>query len=376
METTTKQVVTLDQIKVRSLPELQGWKEKQKQIVKDNPFIKIEDNKTYDEAKKNRTALVSARTDIQKQDKLIASKIKELRTQASEAAKELISITQPHEEKQQEEVKRYEAEKEAERKEKERIEQERKDAIQKSITDFYTRWKNAISEMNFSNINSTSVKLDEAIVAESEKEMEEFEMDFAEKTNLLNDQLEERVQYLTEQEEARKERERLAEERKQFEAQKQKEEEARKAREEEERKKREAEEAERKAKEEKERKAREEEENKIRAEREAEAEKIRKEREELEAEKRKIEAERKAKEEAELKAKQKAEEKAREEAEAKRLKELQPEKDKLKSYINSLNLSDDAPEVKDESLLEVLERFENELKTFKQNFLNEVEATA
>ncbi|WP_127846167.1 hypothetical protein [Psychroflexus aestuariivivens] len=236
METTAtpeikKEVITLDKVNVRNLPELQGWKQKQKQVVKNHPFVAIKDNKTYEEAKKHRTALVSARTDIQKQDKLIASKLKELRSESKKVADELIQITQPHEDKQQDEVKRYEDKKEAERKERERIERERKEAIQNKINSVYAYWKTKISQLEFENISEFEKSLENGISKQDSEEMEEFEMDWAEKKNLLKNQLEERIKYITEQEEARKERERLAEERRKFEEEKQKEEEARKARE-------------------------------------------------------------------------------------------------------------------------------------------------
>lgn len=367
------QVITLDQISVSQLPELQGWKEKQQQIVEDHPFIAIEDHKSYEEAKKHRTALVSARTDIQKQDKLIASKLKELRSEAGKVAADLIAITQPHEEKQQEEVKRYEAEREAKRLEEERIEKERKEAIQKSVVDFYNHWKKQISYANIDNLELTAKDVLKSIEEEGKKDYEEFELDFAEKCNLLRDQLEERTKYLKEQEEARKERERLAAEREAWE----KEQAEAKA-------KAEKEEADRKAREEKERAAREAEEKRIREEREAEARELARQREELEAEKTRIaeeerkrqeaiEAERKAKEEAEAKAKAEAEEKARKEAEAKRLEELMPDIEKAAAVIKSLTI-DYSPEVtiKDQAIDNLLADYVGEADLLMKKYLNKL----
>lgn len=404
MENSATEVITLDQVEVRNLPELQGWREKQQQIVKEHPFIAIEDHKTYEEAKKHRTALVSARTDIQKQDKLIASKLKELRNEAGKVAEELISITQPHEEKQQEEVKRYEAEREAKRLEEERLEQERKAAIQKSVNEFYNDWKQDIAGAEFNQLENLQTSLLSSIETESKKDFEEFELDFAEKVNLLKDQLKERAQYLKEKEEARLEAERLAAERAAFEREQA-----------EARAKAEKEEAERKAREEKERAQKELHNERLRiigpinhfgkpidldnlaefskeefktiveikcdlrkqkelaekereaeelARKKAEEEKLRKEYAAIEAEKNRlaeeerkrqeaIEAERKAKEEAEAKAKAEAEEKARKEAEAKRLKALQPDKEILKEWILSLDFTDDCEELKDSAAIEV-----------------------
>lgn len=381
---TQAQTVQLETLKVESLSELQGWKEKQQEIVKHNPFVAIEDTKTYDAAKKHRTALVSARTDVQKQEKTIASKIKDFRTKVANASKELIAITQPHEDKQQDEVKRYEAEKEAERVEKERIEQERKEAIQKGINDFYTDWKTKIQSLNFDGLESANTGLALEIEKRSENEMEEFEMDFSEKTNLLIAQLKERKIYLTEKEEARKEAEKLAAERAAFEKE-QKEAREKAAKEEAERKaKLEKEESERKAQEEKERAAREAEESKFQAQREKERAAFEKEREELEAEKQrlakeeaerlaKIEAERKSKADAEAKAKAEKEEAERKKAEEKRLKALQPDKEKIRDFIFSLRFGTEPPKVKDANSEKFLDEIQNDIEAWKNRVMEEVD---
>jgi len=115
METTEKQTVTLEKIEPRQLSELNGWREKQETLLKANPFIKIQDNKSYELAKKSRTALLRGRTEIEKQDKLIASRLQIFRKKVIEVKNELIAITLLSEQKQQDEVKRYEKIKEDER---------------------------------------------------------------------------------------------------------------------------------------------------------------------------------------------------------------------------------------------------------------------
>ena len=362
------QVIDLDNLEANLLPELQGWREKQIKVVNENPYIPIEDNSTYEEAKKARTALVTARTDVQKQEKTIASKLKAFRTKVSEASQELIDITLPHEEKQQDEVRRYEAIKEAEKAEKERIEQERKDKILGAINDTYSKWKQTVSDLKFEDLQKVKQELADAIVAKDGEELEEFEMDWAEKKNLLRNQIGEREKFLTEQEEARVERERLAEERAAFEKQQA---EARAQAEKEAKAK-----AEQEAKE---REAREAYEAKAKAEREAAEEKLRKEREELEAEKKriadveaervaKIEAERKAAEEkaAAEKAEQEAKERAK--AEAKRLEELKPDKEKALAYLNDLVFKAEPPTFKEEVVFEVVARFVNEVKAIQEAY--------
>jgi hypothetical protein len=221
----TEQLITLETLEVSMLPELQGWKEKQEAIVRENPFIAIVDNKTYEEAKKSRTVLVSARTAIEKQDKLIASKLKDVRTKAGNLSTEVISISLPHEEKQQEEVKRYEAVKETERlekekKEKERKEKERKEAIEVSIEGFYSAWKSAIESLIFEGIEAFKASFQENLDKTDVSQFEEFELQFASKVQLLKQQLEDKIQVLTDKEDQRIAAEKLAKEKADFEAEK------------------------------------------------------------------------------------------------------------------------------------------------------------
>lgn len=209
----------LETIEVSMLPELQGWREKQEAIVKENPFIEIVDNKTYEEAKKRRTTYVSARTTIEKQDKLVASKLKDVRGKVGEATKELIDITLPFEEKQQEEVRRYEAQKEAERLEKERKDQERKDEIQKRIEAIYQKEKSKVDNLTFENI--AAIGLDwELNLFQNNEDFEEFDLQFASKVQLLKQQLDDKIEVLTIKENQRIEAERLAKEKADFEAEK------------------------------------------------------------------------------------------------------------------------------------------------------------
>lgn len=210
----------LETIEVSTLPELQGWKEKQETIVLDNPFIEIIDNKTYEEAKKARTTLVSARTTIEKQDKLIASKLKDVRTKAGKFSLELVNITLPHEEKQQEEVKRYEAVKEAERVAKEKAERERKDAIEKNIESICQTAKSKIDNLNFTSIEVLKNDFENNLYKTDVSEFEEFELQFASKVQILKQQLEDKIKVVTEKENQRIEAENLAKAKADFEAEK------------------------------------------------------------------------------------------------------------------------------------------------------------
>lgn len=174
--TEKKEEFSLDTLKVSNLPELQGWKEKQEQLVKDNPYVEISDNKTYDVACKNRTALLKGRTELEKQDKLIASKLASFRKDVKTETDKLIEITKPHEEKQQEEVKRFEKIKEEEKAEKERLEKERVDKINSAIDSFETDSYLLIQKMTFETKDSVKAELNK--LANSEFDYEEFDILF------------------------------------------------------------------------------------------------------------------------------------------------------------------------------------------------------
>ncbi|TYP71521.1 hypothetical protein [Aquimarina intermedia] len=332
----TKTTLDLALLDPNKLPELQGWKDKQKKIVKENPFITIEDNKTYEEGKKRRTALVSARTSIQNQDKEIAKKIKQFRSNCIEVSNKLIAITLPHEEKQQEEVRRYEAEKEAERAEKARIEQVRKESLQKEINDFYDFHKNAIINMTFETIEKVHASFLEDAETKQETDFEEFELDLIEKINLLNSQHADRSKFLTEKEDQRKEDERLEAEKEKL------------------RIEREKFEAEQKAKNEAAEKKQKEQQAKLDAENAK-----------LEAEKKKLADEKRAQEEAKQKAQEEAERKAKEDEARKRAEALKPDKEKLVRFINSLQFAEQPPKLDNESSVEFLKELINDIDLLK-----------
>lgn len=356
----TKELIQIDQIEAQFLPELQGFREKLESLVEENPFLEIEDNKTYEEAKKRRTALVTGRTSIQNQDKLIASKIKDFRSKVSDASKELILITQPHEEKQQNEVRRYERIRAEEIIRKQKIEAERKENIKNNIEAIYNVWKVAISNLKFSETPSFS--MDDSLAEIDTDKFEEYEFDFAEKSQLLKKLLTEKMESLTITEKQRLEDERLKAERQKLE------EEKLIARE-----KYEKEETDRKKKQRLEDEKRAESQAKIDAENKKFADILAKKETEIANEKArlaKIEEVRLAKTEADKQAKIEKENKIKE---AKRVKALQPDKDKLKSIIGAINISSEIPQIKDESAKEFLSTIQSKITQLKSYLLTELE---
>lgn len=207
MENTALQ---LSDLKVSNLPELQGWKEKQEQLVLDNPYVEITDNKTYEVACKSRTALLKGRTELEKQDKLIASKLTAFRKDVKTETDTLIAITLPSEEKQQAEVKRYEGIKELERQERERIEQERIDTIKAKIDSIESESLAIIQKMTFQNIIPDTADI--GSICKQEFDFEEYDILFEQTLARIETAIKDKVDDLNEREEQRIAREQAEEE--------------------------------------------------------------------------------------------------------------------------------------------------------------------
>ncbi|MDM1548609.1 hypothetical protein HX096_12170 [Empedobacter falsenii] len=338
--------ITIKEVQTSDLININEWKAKQQKVVEENPFIEITDNASFAEAKKARTNLVSARTEIEKQDKVIASKLKELRSKTQEITAELISITKPFEEKQQEEVKRFEAIKEAEKLEKARIEQERISNIKTEISQTISSYKEQIKELKFENIESFENNFRSNLEIFNKSKFQEFVSDYETQEIEVLDFLQAKISQLRDDEVRRIEREEIEAEKKRLEEQ---------------------------------RKLDEENQAKIKAEQEAEAERIKQEQAEaqrkideerkaIEAEKKrlqdeenarlaKIKAEQEAKELEELKLKQEAERVEKEKIEAKRLESLRPDKEKINSFLEDLTSKIQFPDLEDEALDKELKQF-------------------
>lgn len=191
----------LSDLKVSNLPELQGWKEKQETLVKDNPYVEITDNKTYEVACKSRTALLKGRTELEKQDKLVASKLAAFRKDVKTETDILIAITLPFEEKQQVEVKRYEGIKEAERLERERIENERVEAIKAKIDAIETESFAIIQKMTFQNVIPDGAAI--ALICKQEFDFEEYDILFEQTLARIENAIKDKIDDLNEREDER-----------------------------------------------------------------------------------------------------------------------------------------------------------------------------
>lgn len=206
----SKTEFSLEALDVSKLPELSGFEQKQKDLVTENPYIEIVDNKTYEDACKRRTALLKGRTALEAQDKLIASKLTSFRKQVAEKTKTLIDITLPHEEKQQTEVKRYEAEKQAEKDAKQKEEDLRIEKIKTSIDKIETDCLEVIQTMTFETIEKDSTSVNEILA--TELDFEEYDVMFDQVKSRVEKSLSDRVSGLTQREEQRLENERMKKE--------------------------------------------------------------------------------------------------------------------------------------------------------------------
>ncbi len=157
------EVLDLANIDPAKLPELVGWVEKQNEVVKANPFIKIKDRESYEKAKANRTALVTARTTINKQKKTINDKLNAFKAKVGLASDDLIKITLPHEEKQQEEVKKHENIQESLREEKREKDRKRVEKIKNAIEVLKTVIDMVIDSMEFSNTLESGKKIEDEV---------------------------------------------------------------------------------------------------------------------------------------------------------------------------------------------------------------------
>lgn len=213
VEAVEAKLITIDDFNVNALAEIQGKREQQMQLVKDNPYVEITDNTSWEVAKKARTALRSGRTGLTAEEKAVLAKVKSLITDPVKTVyKELIAITEEAETKQQIEVKRYDDIKENERIERERVEEERKATHRNNINEFFSLNNDAIQNLDYET--SKTFELEPKIAGEvvNPEAFEEFEELYESKLEVLKTQLSEKVRMLHQKEDLKVEQARLAKE--------------------------------------------------------------------------------------------------------------------------------------------------------------------
>lgn len=209
-----QEISKIENFNVNALEEIKGKEKLIESVIKENPFVKIVDNKTYEEGKKSRTALRTCRTDLEKEEKALHNAVKKVLTEPIKniygTFKEKVT---PLEDKQQEEVKAWEDVKEQERQEKLRIEEARKQKHRDNIELFFNLNKIIIEDLTFETIRHELVfsNDDQEFTSES---FEEFADVFEAKVDVLTTMLKDKIKTLQEKENIRIENERLENERK------------------------------------------------------------------------------------------------------------------------------------------------------------------
>lgn len=186
-------------LNVDQIVELDGWIEKRSTVIKESPFVVIDNPETYKTAKRNRTALKSFRTTVEKQDRTIGTFLSQFRKSTKVKSLDLVENekegTIHHENKQQIEIDRWEKiiqdEKDAEAKK----EEARIETIKTKIESSKRLLKAVIDAMTFENSKEHWKELELNIEAESNFDFEEFDFLFdemieekrVERANKIND---------------------------------------------------------------------------------------------------------------------------------------------------------------------------------------------
>ena len=206
----TNELLKLDDLKATNLPELQGFKQKQEELVKECPFVEITDNATYEIAKKHRTALLKGRTTLEAQEKIIASKLSNFRKDVKTIIDGLVSITLEHETKQQSEVKRFEEIKEKERLERERLEELRIKTIKDKISELETSSYEIINNWGVDVLKGAENSVFSGM--DTDFDFEEYDILFDQAKERVKKVCDDKINSITEKENQRIENEKLLKE--------------------------------------------------------------------------------------------------------------------------------------------------------------------
>ena len=153
---------------------------------------------------------MKGRTELEKQDKLIASKLTSFRKEVKQETDNLIAITLPYEEKQQSEVKRYEEIKASEKAEKERLEQERVDCIKNRIDNCESECYRIIQDTTIDNVELHKTMID--VFVNANFDYEEFDILFEQSRARIQTSWDLKCSDIQEKEAQRVENERLQKE--------------------------------------------------------------------------------------------------------------------------------------------------------------------
>lgn len=207
-------VNVLSTIKASALIDVSSWKEKQLKLVAENTFFEIIDNKTYEAGKKCRTNVVKGRTELQNQDKLVASTFATIRKEVGSETAVLIEITQPLEDQWQVAVKAWEDRKAKEKEDAANAEAFRVKTINDKIDEIEASCYEVIQKMVFSEIEFSKTQLFAFFTVDFD--FEEYDILFEQAKSRVETALENKVASLTASENQRLDNIRLEEESKEL----------------------------------------------------------------------------------------------------------------------------------------------------------------
>jgi len=202
------------------------YKAKQLKVLEEFPFIEAKNSASYDLAKKARTALRTARTSIQNEEKDIISNItsyvkgKKLGIRA--LANKLIDITKAAEQKQQDSVTEYEALLEQKKQAKIREEELRKKEHLDKISNFESYHEERVELMTLETAKVFSENMKDDITKLEEHDFEEFNLQAESAIGIIKEKYKKKYTDLVKADEAEKEAKRVAEEAKRLAAEKEK----------------------------------------------------------------------------------------------------------------------------------------------------------
>lgn len=208
-----KELLNLENFSVSQLPELQGKKEEIKSIIDANPIVKIIDTETYEAMKKSRTAVKTLRTGLEKEQTDVKRKIKEhVLDVVDKEYNSIVSDVKSEENLRQAEVTAWEDEVKKKKAEKERLEKERVDNIKIAMDKYVSDWKAKFNALTFDTLETVGTEFVEDYTNFDANVFEEFQQLFPNKIEELTLYLSEKSNAVTEAENARLEKIRLAKE--------------------------------------------------------------------------------------------------------------------------------------------------------------------
>lgn len=139
------------------------YEAKQRELVKENPFIEVVDNETWEIGKQRRTALRTGRTTLENESKEVARKINGFKDWVKNKYSGFVGISVDAENKQQESVKAFEAIKEAEKEKEREIEEKRVKGIRERIDWCEQTLIGIILKMNFGTIDESQQQFDATV---------------------------------------------------------------------------------------------------------------------------------------------------------------------------------------------------------------------